>query len=143
MGDITSALARKRAEIVDLIGQLERKTVQQRTNLAYIDGAIRLFSPATASGAAGLEVSGQRQRRFRPGELARGILDALRRAGGPATASEIGAMILAAKGADPNDPAWADTVRKLVRRGLVYHERRRTVVRAGRDGRAIRWALAA
>ena len=143
MSDVISDLTRKRAELVGLIGRLEREAAQQRANLAHIDGTIRLFSPATASGPAELEIPGQRQRRFRPGELARSILDALRRAGEPVTANEISTMILAAKGADPNDRAWADSVQKLIHRGLVYHERRRTVVRAGRDGRAIRWTLAA
>ena len=143
MGDVISALARKRADLVGLIEHLEREVAQQRTTLVHIDGTIRLFSSAMASEAAGLTVSERGQRRFRPGELAGGILDALRRVGGPATASEIGTMILAAKGAPANDPAWVDTVQKLVHRGLVYHERRRVVVRAGRDGRAIRWTLAA
>jgi hypothetical protein len=142
MGDVISALTQKRAELVGLIGRLEQEAAQQRANLVHIDGVIRLFSPATASVAAGSGASEQRQRRFRPGELARSILDALRRAGGPVTGGEIAATILAAKGAPTDDPAWVDSVQKLVHRGLVYHERRRTVVRAGRDGRAIRWALA-
>jgi hypothetical protein len=142
MADIVPVLSAKRAELVGVIAELERTLCRHRADLAHIDGTIRLFSPAAMPDPAGSKTAGPRQRRFRPGELARGILDVLRRAGRPLTAGEIGAAFMDAKGMAMDDPAGAAAVCKLVLRGLAYHERRRVVAGAGRDGRTRLWRLA-
>jgi hypothetical protein len=142
MADVVSILLAKRAELAEVIARLEQNIRQNQIDLAHVDGTIRLFSPNAAPETAGSGSAGRRQQRFRPGELARGILDVLRRAGRPLTAGEVATTILVTKGMDAGDPNSIEAVQKLVHRGLVYHQRRGTVVHAGRDGRAMRWALA-
>src|SRR5258706_8095559 len=96
---IVSALRTKRAEVSGCIKDLERKTANQRANLAHIDATIKIFSPATDPNAILPKRTYRRSRYFAKGEISRAVLDTLREANGrPIKASAILDGIIAAKG---------------------------------------------
>lgn len=139
---VVSALRAKRAELAGVIVQLERDTAQRRADLAHVDGAIRLFAPTAVPEAIGPKAARRRNQWFGRGELARGILDVLRRSACPLAALGIAGALMEAKGLDVGDRVMLEMVQKLVHRAIRDHERRGVVHQDGRDGRALLWKLA-
>src|SRR5208282_898165 len=102
---VVSALANKRAEIAGMIARTQQQLGQFRADLVHLDATIRLFAPTmepeTNQGSdwrilfAGIE----------RGELSRGVLDTLRRAGAPIRAPDLVRTVMIDNGLDPADRA--------------------------------------
>ncbi|MCB1885184.1 MAG: hypothetical protein KDG89_14500 [Geminicoccaceae bacterium] len=118
---------------------MERQAAGLRQSLAHLDGAIRVFDPGYR-----LEtIRPKRQRHpclFENGELVRAVLDALRTAQGPLSASAIAGAVIRAKGLPDDRPT-----RLLVERRVDRTVRRKgdVVERVALDGRAVAWRVRA
>src|SRR6185436_19440556 len=115
---VVAALKDKRAELSGGIADLEKRIGQHRADLLHVDAVLRLFAPefepATIPSKAVRQPSGW----FRPGELARMVLDVLRTALAALTVREITMQIMERRGLDPQDARTAELLRKLVRNAL-------------------------
>src|SRR5438128_12534838 len=105
-----AALRDKRAEIAGKISALKRQIARHKTELAKLDGVIRLFDPAYQVGSIPAKRANQRSNLFTHGELSRLILDALRKAGEPLPTAAVVAYVAEAIG----QPNAAKTLTKTV-----------------------------
>ena len=137
---VVLTLCRKRAELGGYIAELERKLARERTNMAHIDAAIRMFSPDTDPSTIPPKKSYRRNRYFGRHEVSRRCLDALRSATGkPITAGEIAKAMILDK-ALPADAQLTAVVTEIVLASLYRLHRRGKVTKSGvsRNGQ---WAL--
>lgn len=137
---VLSALKAKRSEIMGHIGALEEQANTWRARLAHIDGAILIFSPETDPSAIPTKKRYVQTGYFKGGELARGVSDALRKAGEPISARDVAKTILAAKGLPQDDTHLTHRIRARVINVLRRKAREGSAVRVG-NFKAARWAL--
>jgi len=138
---VISALRAKRAEISGYIHDLEKKIKRQRSNLAHVDAAIRIFAPNLNPDTIPPKRSYRRTRYFAKGEMSRSCLDTLRDAQGRALATiEIARTIVAAKGL-PDDPALIQSLAERAQSLLRNFSKRGAIIKHGK-GPSIRWSLA-
>src|SRR3954464_2379845 len=134
---VIAALRDKRAELSGGIADLEKRTGQHRADLLHVDAVLRLFAPdlepATILPKAVRQPSGW----FRPGELARMVLDVLRTA--PRSIREITGQVMERRGLDPQDGRMAELLRKLVRNAVNRQAADR--VERVEDGTLVRWRV--
>src|ERR1019366_9182788 len=133
---VISALRAKRLEIAAHVHDTEKKLAKLRASLAKLDAAMNLLTPGHPD-ALSPRRGYRRTKFFARNELPRLTLDALRKATGPITASEIAARAVR----DKELPASAkEAVTEMVLgtlRGLV---RRSTAVKTG-SSRNAKWAI--
>jgi hypothetical protein len=115
---LVSALVAKRSEVAGLIADLERKTAQQRANLVHVDAVLRLYAPELEPDCIPSRAVRRRNGWFKPGELVRMVLDALRVAPAPMPAREIAAVVMSLRGLDPADTHTGRLIGKLVNNAL-------------------------
>src|SRR4051812_22208281 len=131
---VIAALRDKRAELSGGIADLEKRIGQHRADLLHVDAVLRLFAPdlepATILPKAVRQPSGW----FRPGELARMVLDVLRTA--PLSIREITGQVMERRGLDPQDGRMAELLRKLVRNAVNRQAADRV-----EDGTLVRWRV--
>src|SRR5207302_8713169 len=84
-----AALRDKRAEIAGRIAALKMQIARHKTELAKLDGVIRLFDPAYQVGSIPAKRAKQRSNLFTHGELGQLILDALRKAAEPLSTAAV------------------------------------------------------
>jgi hypothetical protein len=136
---VVAALKDKRAELSGGIADLEKRIGQHRADLLHVDAVLRLFAPefepATIPSKAVRQPSGL----FRPGELARMVLDVLRTAPAPLTVREITAQVMESRGLDPQDGRTAELLRKLVRNAV--NRQAADLVERVEDGTLVRWRV--
>jgi hypothetical protein len=136
---VVAALKDKRAELSGGIADLEKRIGQHRADLLHVDAVLRLFAPefepATIPSKAVRQPSGL----FRPGELARMVLDVLRTAPAPLTVREITMQIMERRGLDPQDARTAELLRKLVSNAL--NRQAADLVERIQDGVLVRWRV--
>jgi hypothetical protein len=134
---VVAALKDKRAKLSGGIADLEKRIGQQRADLLHVDAVLRLFAPefepATIPSKAVRQPSGW----FRPGELARMVLDVLRTA--PLSVREITAQVMERRGLDPQDGRTAELLRKLVRNAV--NRQAADLVERVEDGTLVRWRV--
>jgi hypothetical protein len=103
---VVAALRDKRAELSGSIADLEKRIGQHRADLLHVDAVLRLFAPdlepATILPKAVRRPSGW----FRPGELARMVLDVLRTASTPLSIREITVQIMEPAGSTHRMVEW-------------------------------------
>src|SRR6195952_5910717 len=109
---IIDALQNKRAELTDVLRQLEQQLVQQRTNLPHLEATMRLF----ASNIEPKEIRPRQQRTrsvwFRPGERLRLIADELRDAAQPVTTRALAERIMRIKAMPTTDDRQREMFQK-------------------------------
>jgi hypothetical protein len=136
---VIAALRDKRAELSGGIADLEKRIGQHRADLLHVDVVLRLFAPdlepATIPSKAVRQPSGW----FRPGELARMVLDVLRTAPAPLSIREITAQVMERRGLDPQDNRTAELLRKLVRNAV--NRQAADLVERIEDGTLVRWRV--
>ena len=136
---VIAALRDKRAELSGGIADLEKRIGQHRADLLHVDAVLRLFAPefepATIPSKAVRQPSGL----FRPGELARMVLDVLRTAPAPLSIREITAQVMERRGLDPQDNRTAELLRKLVRNAV--NRQAADLVERVEDGTLVRWRV--
>jgi hypothetical protein len=140
---IINALTHKRAEISDLIADLEHQVRQARVDLAHIDAALRMFDPDTAPAITRVRRGRPRVHRdglFEEGEISRRCRDCLRKTGEPISAETIVRQAMVDKKLDAED---ARLRRDLIGRFLMALHRlyRARQVRKIGHGLGTLWAL--
>jgi hypothetical protein len=135
---VIGALRSKRAELAGMLRQLEQQLVQQRVNLAHVDGTMRLFDPDIRPNEIHLKQPRARNAWFRPGECLRLIYDELREATQPLTTRELAERIMRLKGMQAAD----DQRRELVQKTLLgsLNRARQTIARVEIAG-VVSWRL--
>lgn len=137
-----NALARKRADILFEIGELEKRIARLQTELVHLDAVLRMFRPDFK--AENLPVRHRRPTKspyFGHGELTKRIYDAMR-VRGTVTSLEIAAEAMRDKGLDPENDRVTRT--DFVRRVTLQLNALAGKGRAEKigKGRAMRWKLA-
>lgn len=121
MGDtyLIAGLTTKRAEVSGVIADLEKRIAQHRADLVHIDAVLRLYAPEVAPESIAPKAVRKRNDWFKPGELARMVLDILRVAPAPMTGKEIAAEVMQRRGLDAGDARTAHLVGKLVHNAVT------------------------
>jgi hypothetical protein len=115
---VVAALKDKRAELSGVITDLEKRLGQHRADLLHVDAVLRLFAPEFEPAAVRPKAVRRQNAWFRPGELARLVLDILRVAPAPLSIREITAQVMQRHGLDPQDGRTAKLLGKLVNNAL-------------------------
>ena len=137
---VVTALKDKRAELSGSIADLEKRIGQHRADLLHVDAVLRLFvpefEPATIPPRA---VRRPNSWLFKPGELARLVLEVLRTAPVALTVREITAQIMERRELDPQDARTAELLRKLVSNAL--NRQAADLIERIQDGALVRWQV--
>jgi hypothetical protein len=142
MGDtfIISGLTAKRAEVSGIIADLEKRIAQHRADLVHIDAVLRLYAPEVEPETIAPKAVRRRNDWFKPGELARMVLDILRVAQAPLTVKQITAEAMQRRGLDPNDARTAQLVGKLAHNAVTRQAK--GLVERVEDGKVAAWRVA-
>ena len=136
---VVAALKDKRAELSGNIADLEKRIGQHRADLLHVDAVLRLFAPDLEPAAILPKAVRQPSGWFRPGELARMVLDVLRTAPAALTVREITMQIMERRGLDPQDARTAELLRKLVSNAL--NRQAADLVERIQDGALVSWQV--
>ncbi|MDQ2106437.1 hypothetical protein [Azospirillum isscasi] len=141
MGDtyLISGLTAKRAEVSGVIADLEKRIAQHRADLVHIDAVLRLYAPEVEPESIAPKAVRKRNDWFKPGELARIVLDVLRVAPAPLQVREIAVKVMEARGIDTTDARTVQLVGKLVH-NAVTRQATDLVERVG-DGKIAAWRV--
>ena len=143
MGDsfVLPGLKRKRAEIAGIVADLKKQIRRHQATLAHLDASIKLWAPDTRPDRIPNRRIYVRNRVFKPGEMPRLALDVLRTATEAMTTAEIGAAMIARKGAsvadEPNPLRFTSDRASMV---MAKLEKRKLVERV-EGGPVLRWQL--
>jgi hypothetical protein len=136
---VIAALRDKRAELSGGIADLEKRIGQHRADLLHVDGVLRLFAPEFEPATILPKAVRRPNSWFKPGELARLVLDVLRTAPAALTVREITMQIMERHGFDPQDVRTAELLRKLVRNAV--NRQAADLVERVEDGTLVRWRV--
>jgi hypothetical protein len=100
---VVAALKDKRAELSGSIADLEKRIGQHRADLLHVDAVLRLFAPEFEPATILPRAVRRPNSWFKPGELARLVLEVLRTAPVALTVREITAQIMERRELDPQD----------------------------------------
>lgn len=116
MGDtyLISGLTAKRAEVSGIIADLEKRIAQHRADLVHIDAVLRLCAPHVVPEEIAPKAVRKRNDWFKPGELARMVLDVLRIAPAPMIVRDIAVEVMQRRGLNTTDVRTGKLVTKLV-----------------------------
>ena len=115
---VVAALRDKRAALSGTIADLEKRIGQHRADLLHVDAVLRLFVPELEPADIRPKAVRRQNEWFRPGELARLVLDILRVASAPLSIREITAQVMPRRGLEPQDGRTAKLLGKLVTKAL-------------------------
>ena len=136
---VVAALKDKRAELSGGIADLEKRIGQHRADLLHVDGVLRLFAPEFEPATILPRAVRRPNSWFKPGELARLVLDVLRTATAPLSIREITTQIMERRRLDPQDGRTAELLRKLVRNAV--NRQAADLVERVEDGTLVRWRV--
>ena len=136
---VVAALRDKRAELSGTIVDLEKSIGQHRADLLHVDAVLRLFAPDLEPAAIGPRAVRRVNEWFRPGELARLVLDVLRTAPAPLSIREITGQVMQRRGLEPQDARTAERLRKLVTNALTRQAA--DLVERIQDGVLVGWRV--
>src|SRR3954451_9641178 len=109
---VVAALKDKRAELSGSIADLEKRIGQHRADLLHVDEVLGLFAPEFEPATILPRAVRRPNSWFKPGELARLVLEVLRTAPAPLSVREINRAGDGAPGLDPQDARMAELLRK-------------------------------
>src|SRR3954449_9784392 len=115
---VVAALKDKRAELSGNISDLEKRIGQHRADLLHVDAVLRLFAPEFEPATIPPRAVRRPNSWFKPGELARLLLEVLRTAPAALSVREITVQVMERRGLDPQDARTAELLRKLVSNAL-------------------------
>ena len=136
---VVAALKDKRAELSGSIADLEKRIGQHRADLLHVDAVLRLFAPEIEPATIPPRAVRRPNSWFRPGELARLVLEVLRTALMALTVREITAQIMERRELDPQDARTAELLRKLVSNAL--NRQAADLIERIQDGAVVRWQV--
>src|SRR5688572_22668937 len=134
---VIAALRDKRAELSGGIADLEKRIGQHRADLLHVDAVLRLFAPDLEPAVILPKAVRRPSGWFRPGELARLVLDVLRTT--PLSIREITVQVMERRGLDPQDGRTAELLRKLVSNAV--NRQAADLVERVEDGTLVRWRV--
>jgi hypothetical protein len=132
-----AALKERRASIDGEMRECERRLRYLREALGHLDATLALFDPEGNPKAIRAKRPYKRVKLFGAGKLSRLILDALRKAERPLSASEVTAAVVTELDFGPDAAVGMAT---RVRATLIYLAKRGSVVKEGERVTA-RWSL--
>jgi hypothetical protein len=138
---VVTALRDKRAELSGAIADLEKRIGRHRADLQHVDAVLRLFAPDLEPAAIAPKAVRRSNEWFRPGELARMVLDILRVAPAPLSIREITAQVIQRREIAPPDARSAERLRKLVTNALSRQAA--DLVERLQDGSQVTWRVRA
>src|SRR4029079_19733614 len=100
---VVAALKDKRAELSGNIADLEKRIGQHRADLLHVDGVLRLFAPEFDPATILPQAVRRPNSWFKPGELARLVLDVLRTAPAALSGRAITLPMKEGRGLAPQD----------------------------------------
>src|SRR3954447_20941197 len=115
---VVAALKDKRAELSGDIADLEKRIGQHRADLLHVDAVLRLFAPEFEPATIPPRAVRRPNSWFRPGELARLLLEVLRTAPAALTVRDMYVQVMERRGFDPQDARTTELLRKLVSSAL-------------------------
>src|SRR3954468_6277395 len=136
---VVAALKDKRAELSGSIADLEKRIGQHRADLLHVDAVLRLFAPEFEPSTILPRAVRRPNSWFKPGELARLVLEVLRTAPAAMSVREITAQVMERRGLDPQDGRTAELLRKLVRNAV--NRQAADLVERVEDGTLVRWRV--
>ena len=136
---VVAALKDKRAELSGSIADLEKRIGQHRADLLHVDAVLRLFAPEFEPTTIPPRAVRRPNSWFKPGELARLVLDVLRTAPAALTVREITVQVMERRGLDPQDTRAAELLRKLVSNALSRQAA--DLVERIQDGALVSWQI--
>jgi hypothetical protein len=136
---VVAALKDKRAELSGNIADLEKRIGQHRADLLHADAVLRLFAPEFEPATILPRAVRRPNSWFKPGELARLLLEVLRTA--PLSVREITMQVMERRGLDPQDVRTAELLRKLVSNAL--NRQAADLVERIQDGVQVSWQVRA
>ena len=98
---VVAALKDKRAELSGGIADLEKRIGQHRADLLHVDAVLRLFVPEFEPAAIPPRAVRRPNSWFKPGELARLLLEVLRTAPAALSVRDITVQVMERRGLDP------------------------------------------
>ena len=136
---VVAALRDKRSELSGTIADLEKRIGQHRADLLHVDAVLRLFVPEFEPATIPPRAVRRPNSWFKPGELARLVLEVLRTAPVALTVREITAQIMVGRELDPQDARTAELLRKLVSNAL--NRQAADLIERIQDGALVRWQV--
>jgi hypothetical protein len=136
---VVAALKDERAELSGNIADLEKRIGQHRADLLHVDGVLRLFAPEFEPATILPKAVHRPNSWFKPGELARLVLEVLRTAPAALSVREITVQVIKRRGLDPQDARTAELLRKLVSNAL--NRQAADLVERIQDGVLVSWQV--
>lgn len=137
---VVATLKDKRAELMGLIADLEKRINGHRADLVHLDATLRMFAPCSEAAEIRPKAVRRRNAWFGRGECARLVYGILRTAVRPMTSREIAEALMTGRGLDPADRRTRELIQKTVH-GMLKRAMR-SVVAATTDGEALAWRVA-
>ena len=107
--------------------------------MLHVDAVLRLFAPEFEPATIPPRAVRRPNSWFKPGELARLVLEVLRTAPAALSVREITVQIMERRGLDPQDARTAELLRKLVSNAL--NRQAADLVERIQDGVLVRWRV--
>ena len=136
---VVAALKDKRAELSGSIADLEKRIGQHRADLLHVDAVLRLFAPEFEPATILPKAVRRPNSWFKPGELARLVLDVLRKAPAPLSIRAITGQVMQRRGLAPQDARTAERLRKPVSNALARQAA--DLVERLQDGTLVTWRV--
>ena len=136
---VVAALKDKRAELSGRIADLEKRIGQHRADLLHVDAVLRLFVPEFEPATIPPRAVRRPNSWFKPGELARLLLEVLRTAPAALSVREITMQVMERRGLDPEDARTVELLRKLVSNAL--NRQAADLVERIQDGVQVSWQV--
>ena len=136
---VVAALKDKRAELSGSIADLEKRIGQHRADLLHVDAVLRLFAPEFEPSTILPRAVRRANSWFKPGELARLLLEVLRTAPAALSVRDITVQVMERRGLDPEDARTVELLRKLVSNAL--NRQAADLVERIQDGVVVTWQV--
>jgi hypothetical protein len=136
---VVAALKDKRAELSGIIADLEKRIGQHRADLLHVDAVLRLFAPEFEPATIPPRAVRRPNSWFKPGELARLLLEVLRTAPAALSVRDITVQVMERRGLNPEDARTVELLRKLVSNAL--NRQAADLVERIQDGVQVSWQV--
>ena len=136
---VVAALKDKRAELSGNIADLEKRIGQHRADLLHVDAVLRLFAPEFEPATIPPRAVRRPNSWFKPGELARLLLEVLRTAPAALSVRDITVQVMERRRLDPEDARTVELLRKLVSNAL--NRQAADLVERIQDGVQVSWQV--
>jgi hypothetical protein len=136
---VVAALKDKRAELSGSIADLEKRIGQHRADLLHVDAVLRLFAPEFEPATIPPRAVRRPNSWFKPGELARLLLEVLRTAPAALSVRDITVQVMERRGLDPEDARTVELLRKLVSNAL--NRQAADLIERIQDGIQVSWQV--